>query len=264
MRFHWMDRGDNSHRLDLLENISNIIDNAGYYSMLLVYDSRMHDHWIKAARVLNTKHKFKYMPAIRTYAITPEYASMIYKAFNQISNNRIMFNILSGDIHDGEKSVENLIWLNDRLDTPEKRLEYTDEWTNKFLELVEKDPPEIVMSGHSKKTKLMAEKYKATHLSMLDMYLEAYEKPDFIKNTKQMVALCVVVRDTDEIAENFVNNPVDGWQKKWTIYGSSESVKKKLMDLSNIGITDIIINAHPVDEQVELVHKLISELVKEQ
>jgi alkanesulfonate monooxygenase SsuD/methylene tetrahydromethanopterin reductase-like flavin-dependent oxidoreductase (luciferase family) len=256
-----MDRGDNS-QIDLLSKLSEELDSVGYYSLLLVYHAKMRDHWIKAARVLNKEHKIKYMPAIRTYAITPEYAAMMSKAFKEISPNRLALNIVSGDIHSDENSVENMIWFGKDLATPDQRLDYTDEWMSKFIELCGDHAPEIVMGGHANKTKLMAEKYNATHLSMLDMYLDAYKEDKFFKNTKQMVALCVVVRETDQEAEEFVSQPFDGWQKKWTIYGSPDTVKRNLMDLSNIGITDIIINSHPNDDHIDLVHKTMGELIR--
>ena len=43
-----------------LSELSNILDDAGYYSLLLVYHSTKPDAWIKCANALNKKHKFKY------------------------------------------------------------------------------------------------------------------------------------------------------------------------------------------------------------
>lgn len=261
MKFHWMDRGDNS-QIDLLSKLSAKLDQVGYESLLLVYHAKMRDHWIKAARVLDVAHKIKYMPAIRTYAITPEYASMMARAFKEISPNRLALNIVSGDIHLDENSVENMIWFGKDLATPEQRLDYTDEWMSKFIELCGENLPDIVMGGHADKTKRMADKYNATHLSMLDMYLNEYKNESFYHNKKQMVAVCVVVRNTDQEAETFLNAPSEGWNKNWTVSGSSDTVKSRLMDLANIGITDIIINAHPNDDQIDLVHNTIGELIR--
>lgn len=261
MKFHWMDRGDNSQLIPL-SNLSDKLDSVGYESLLLVYHAKMRDHWIKAARVLNTNHKIKYMPAIRTYAITPEYAAMMARAFKEIAPNRLALNIVSGDIHSDEDSVENMIWFGKYLATPEQRLDYTDAWMEKFIELCGKNLPDIVMGGHSEKTKRMADKYDAVHLSMLDMYLNEYQNDNFYHNKKQMVAVCVVVRSTDEESEKFLSSAVDGWNKNWTISGSPETVKSKLMNLANIGITDIIINAHPNDDQIDLVHNTVGELIR--
>ena len=263
MRFHWMDRGDSS-QIDLLENLSNTLDDVGYHSLLMVYHAKMKDNWIKAARILNKNHKIKYMPAIRTYAITPEYAAMISRAFEEISPDRLMLNIVSGDIHPDEDSIENLIWFSDSLDTPEKRLKYTDEWIDKFLKLSQGSVSEIVMGGHSSETKIMANKYGAIHLSMVDSYLNLYKDKDFIKNDKQMLSLSIVVRENEKDAENFVNEFLKDNEKKWTIYGNKESVKLKIKEIFDAGATDIIIAKNMNDLRSDLIHDIIKEMIGEQ
>ena len=71
-----------------LKNIISYLDNFGYYSMLVVYHSRINDNWIKAARVVSKNQKIKFMIAMRTYAISPEYFSMMYNAFEEIEIGR--------------------------------------------------------------------------------------------------------------------------------------------------------------------------------
>jgi alkanesulfonate monooxygenase SsuD/methylene tetrahydromethanopterin reductase-like flavin-dependent oxidoreductase (luciferase family) len=258
-----MDRGDSS-QIDLLEELSNTLDSAGYHSLLMVYHAKMKDNWIKAARVLNKNHKLKYMPAIRTYAITPEYAAMISKAFEEIAPNRLMLNIVSGDIHPDEDSINNLIWFKDSLDTPEKRLKYTDEWIAKFLELSQNSVSEIVMGGHSLETKLMANKYNAIHLSMVDAYLNIYKNKDFIKNNKQMLSLSILVRENQNDAEDFVNKFLKNNEKQWTLYGDKQSVKTKIKEIFDSGATDIIIAKNINDTQSDLIHDIIKEIMEEQ
>jgi alkanesulfonate monooxygenase SsuD/methylene tetrahydromethanopterin reductase-like flavin-dependent oxidoreductase (luciferase family) len=254
-----MERGGQAS-VDQLKNISNIVDEFGYESMLLVYHSKIDDNWIKAARVLNTDHKFKYMPAIRTYAITPEYCAMMCKAFYEIAPDRLMLNIVSGDLHKDETSIEDLIWINDKLDTPEKRLKYTDEWLLKFIKLAGNTVSEIVMGGHSNETKLMAEKYKATHLSMLDMHKLLYDGPGFIKNTKQMLSLSIIINDSPSEINKLLSKGVGTDQ--WTIYGDKTSVRIQLEALAETGATDILISAHPEDNNISSVHYLIKEMTR--
>jgi alkanesulfonate monooxygenase SsuD/methylene tetrahydromethanopterin reductase-like flavin-dependent oxidoreductase (luciferase family) len=245
-----------------LTNISNIVDEFGYESILLVYHSTVDDNWIKSARALDINHKFKYMPAIRTYAISPEYCAMMARGFNIIAPNRLMLNIVSGDLHKDETSVEDLIWVNDSLDTPEKRLNYTDEWLSKFIDLSEGTVSEIVMGGHSNKTKLMAEKYGATHLAMLNMHKNSYNDPNFIKNTKQMLSLSVIINDSEEEIKAMLDG--SHGSNQWTIFGSKESVKEQLKDLTKLGATDLLISANPLDNNVSSIHYLIKEMIGEQ
>jgi alkanesulfonate monooxygenase SsuD/methylene tetrahydromethanopterin reductase-like flavin-dependent oxidoreductase (luciferase family) len=255
-----MDRGG-SASISQLKNVSSIVDEFGYESVLLVYHSKIEDNWIKAARVLDLNHKFKYMPAIRTYAITPEYCAMMAKAFSSIAPDRLMLNIVSGDLHKDETSVEDLIWLNDRLDTPEKRLLYTDEWLAKFIDLAGDSVSELVMGGHSDQTKLMAEKYNATHLSMLDMHKFSYNSPHFIKNKKQMLSLSIIINDSPVEINKMLSTSVGADQ--WTIYGDKTSVRIQLEALAEIGATDLMISPHPEDKNIASIHYLIKEMIGE-
>lgn len=261
MRFHWMERGRDTSAHHL-KTISGIVDEFGYESMLLVYHSKIDDNWIKAAHVLDTNHKFKYMPAIRTYAISPEYCAMISKAFHDISPNRLMLNIVSGDIHQEETSIDDLVWVNDRLDTAEKRLEYTDEWLSKFIKMSNGTVSEIVMGGHSNKTKIMAEKYGATHLAMLNMHKQTYGSPDFIKNSKQMLSLSIIINDSKKEIDSLLQS--NKGSDQWTIYGDKESVKKQIIDLKDLGATDVLISSHPEDKNATSIHYLIKEMIGEQ
>jgi alkanesulfonate monooxygenase SsuD/methylene tetrahydromethanopterin reductase-like flavin-dependent oxidoreductase (luciferase family) len=245
-----------------LKTISGIVDEFGYESMLLVYHSKIDDNWIKAARVLDLNHKFKYMPAIRTYSISPEYCAMMCKAFYNISPNRLMLNIVSGDIHKDETSIEDLIWLNNELDTPGKRLKYTDEWISKFLELSNDTVFEIVMGGHSEITKSMAEKYDATHLSMLNMHKQLYNSPNFIKNKKQMLSLSVIINESEKDIRNMLLQSQGSDQ--WTIYGNKDSVKVQLNSLRDLGATDLLISPHPQEKNISSIHYLIKEMIEEQ
>ena len=261
MRFHWMERGGDTS-VTHLKNTSNILDEFGYSSVLLVYHSKIDDNLIKAVRVLDLNHKFKYMPAIRTYSISPEYCAMICKAFESISPNRLMLNIVSGDLHEDETSINDMIWLGKDLDTPEKRLKYTDDWMKKFIELCGSSLPDIVMAGHSNETKLMAESYNATHLGMLNMHKQSYSNNNFIKNTKQMLSLSVIINDSEDEIESMLSKNLGSHQ--WTIYGNKESVKKQILELKGIGATDILIGPHPEDKNVSSIHYMVREMIGEQ
>lgn len=255
-----MYRGGNSSIEDMKE-ISQKLEDSGYYSMLMVYHSRIPDYFIKAARVINTNHKLKYMQAIRTYAISPEYCAMMCEAFNEISNNRLMLNVISGDLHDDETSINDVVFINEIIKTPEQRLLYTEEWIKKFNSLsIMSTKPEIVMAGHSEKTKRMASELGYTHLSSLNMYLEYYNKNNSIKNKKQMVSLAISIKNNEKEAEEFFKTLKDN-EKLWTICGTKKQIIKKIEYLQNIGITDIMLFTLPEDNQ-DVVHDLIKQILE--
>jgi alkanesulfonate monooxygenase SsuD/methylene tetrahydromethanopterin reductase-like flavin-dependent oxidoreductase (luciferase family) len=255
-----MERGGDTS-IAHLKTVSSIVDEFGYESILLVYHSKIEDNWIKAARALDVNHKFKYMPAIRTYAISPEYCAMICKAFYSISPDRLMLNIVSGDLHKDETSIDDLIWVNEDLDTPEKRLKYTDDWMKKFIDLSENSVSEIVMGGHSNETKLMADKYNATHLSMLNMHKQSYSDSNFIKNKKQMLSFSLLINESESEIKDMLSRSLGSDQ--WTIYGNKNQVKDQINQLKDLGATDLLISPHPEDSNVSSIHYLIKEMIGE-
>lgn len=255
MKIHWMypHTGDS---INDFKKIGEIADACNYYSVLLVYHSTISDVWIKCANTINLEHKFKYSLAIRTYAISPEYFVMMYKAFNEIQKNRIMFNIIAGDIQPSESSINNIILNKENFDTFEKRVDYTYKWMEKMLELLPpEDTPEIIMSGTSEKTLHSASRFADYNLSMINSYLE---KPDrFKKNKNRMVCAAVTMSDSYEEAEKFVDKIPLKHQKEWTIFGTEKNIEQKMIELKQAGVTDILLRAHPNDPKFYLVHDFV-------
>ena len=255
MKLHWMP----VHESDDLKNLSLIsqtADECYYSSILLVYHSLTNDFWIKCANAINLQHTFKYLLAIRTYAISPEYFVMMYKAFNEIQKNRIMFNIVAGDVQDSESCINNLVLYNKDFDTVEKRVNYTYLWMKKMLSLLPTEHvPEIVMSGTSGQTLLSAALFADYNLSMLDTYESDPTK--FSCNKNKMVCCAIVIRNTYEEAEHIVNNIDQPHQKRWTIFGTEEQIVKKIKELKKIGVTDLMLRSHKNDDQFNLVHDFV-------
>lgn len=262
MRLHWMNRGSFS-TVEEMESLSNELEKYNYHSVLLVYNSTNADNWVKAARVAKNDQKLKYMIAIRTYAISPEYCGMICESFNQMLPGKIMLNVLSGDVMKKETSIDDVVFIENKVSSPEKRLAYTDEWMKKFLNLkIMSEIPEIVMSGHSQKTKEMALKYGATHLSALNMFNQYIKTENPIINPKQMLNFNVIVRDTKEEAEEVLKNVNDGSERS-CVYGNKQDIKEYIQGLIDIGISDIIITTNNYDEQHMRVHDTINEIMEE-
>lgn len=258
MRMHWMPSYEN-YELENLKYMSELVDKYGYYSILLVYNSIDTSLWLKVANIIDKDHKFKYMFAMRTYAMSPEYFVMMYKAFNEIQQNRILFNVVSGNIEDHETSVNHLLHLSKYVDTMEKRLEYTGLWLDKVLSLLDKNEiPEIVMSGTSPQVLEHINLYADYQLLMLNHFEDDW--PRYQHGKRVMVCAAIVLRDTEKEAEEFTNliaelqNPEF---KKWTIYGNEEDVLKRLKYLKSLGATDILIRFHPNDPERNRIHEFV-------
>lgn len=254
-----MNRGDISS-VQEIKDLSQILNKNKYYSILLTYHSKNKDFLIKSFKAASNKENLKYMIAIRTYAITPEYMAMICKSYNEEFPGKLILNIVSGDLHKDESSIKDLLYISELVDTPEKRLSYTKKWVEKFNEITNGYTPEIFMSGHSDETRTMANQFDATHISMLDMYKEYLKKTNRIVNKKQMISLSILIRDSKKEAEDFIRNNANGNGLGWTLYGTQKEVISQIKDLENFGVTDIIIAKIDNDEKEHLIHEIIRSL----
>lgn len=264
MKFHCMTRG-NEQSIDYLDRLSKRLEGVGYESVLLVYHSKVPDFLTKVVRVMSDKQKLKYMIAIRTYAISPEYMAMICQSINEIVPNKILLNVVSGDIQDGETSIDDLILIDKMISTTESRIDYTDMWLNKFLSMeILKDKPKIIMGGHSDKTRRLALKYNSTHLSMINRHMDHLKSDKPILNPNQMICFGVVLRDTQEEAEAFGNKFFSESEKLLFVCGTKQHLKEKIEQLRSIGVTDLLIHDHMQDPKADSVHDIIKEIIEEQ
>jgi alkanesulfonate monooxygenase SsuD/methylene tetrahydromethanopterin reductase-like flavin-dependent oxidoreductase (luciferase family) len=252
MELHWMSVRDDSDLISL-KRLSHTVNEAGYKSILLVYHSLLPDYMIKVARIMDPKHSFKYMFAIRTYAVSPELCAMMMHSFHEIDKDRVMLNVAAGDMKDDEDSVNNMVFISDQMETKDQRVLYTAEWIEKFLKhpmLIKK--PDIVISGTSDKTIESSEKYADIHLAMLSTYKEGFK----VNTKRKMASTIVIIRDTNEEAKAVANQEKNYMMRNSMVYGTEEVVIEKLKKLSLLGITDILVSDSMWDDQLYRLHKM--------
>jgi hypothetical protein len=253
-------RGENNS-IEYLSKLSKQLNDSGYYSILLVYHSKENDFLTKAIRVMSEKEKIKYMIAIRTYAISPEYLSMIIRSANEIAKDKIILNIVSGDIHSDETSLEDIVNKND-FNTKEKRLKYTDQWINKFIKL--SPSTELFIGGNSDITESIANKYNINNILMIDKYQNKIKKSEFKKNKKQTICSIVTIRETQDEANAFYENFLHETQKQTFIFGTKDMFKSTVKYLEGLGVTDMLIHSHDSDLESYRIHDIIKEILEEQ
>jgi alkanesulfonate monooxygenase SsuD/methylene tetrahydromethanopterin reductase-like flavin-dependent oxidoreductase (luciferase family) len=259
-----MTRG-NEQSAEYLHDLSGKLESIGYESVLLVYHSKVPDFLTKAVRVMSVNQKLKYMIAIRTYAISPEYMAMICQSINEMAPNKIALNIVSGDIQSTETSIDDLVFAADVLKTTEDRVKYTDVWLSKFLNMdILKSKPPIIMGGHSNQTRQLALKYNATHLSMINRHKEYLNTNNPTINPKQMICFGLVFRENQEEADKFAQDFFSESEKLLFICGTKQHIKDKIKELKLMGITDLLIHDHLQDPQSDSIHDIIKEMIEEQ
>lgn len=241
-------------------NYFNKINDIGYYGIMFVYDSSLPDYMAFCARHLNTNHKFKFIIAMRTYAISPEYCSMICNTFHMIQNNRLCLNILSGDLQPHETSIEDVVLISEHIDTSEKRTKYTQKWLKKFFIILRNKQykPEIIVSGFSDLNTMNASIYADKQLVMLSTYKK--DMIDKIKCLGKMVSVPIFIGDNLTEKEVIEKNNNNEMMYESTIYGTEEEIINKILELKKIGITDVLI--YPIDnDQENIFHSMSKKLI---
>lgn len=228
-----------------LDALSHYLEDCRYKSVLLTFHSQQPDYLIKSAACLIPGHKLKYMIALRPYHVSPQYLSMMTKAYNEIDRDRLVINWIAGDFHNrlDEPDTELDVFLESELiDTIQKRTTFLRNFVKmyKFYCPVSERPP-MVFSGYSDYTLETVKIHEGTSLCMLDTYRENIKKFDGIE--KRMVSANVTVLESNKEIEEYKEKvvPVNPRHTNFSIIGDYETVKQKIINLKDEGITDLLL-----------------------
>jgi hypothetical protein len=245
-----------------LKNYSSILDDSGYESMLLVYDPTREDYLIRIANIIDKSQKLKYLFAIRTYAISPEFLSMMCESFYKIDPDRIALNICAGDKQqmENEKHIDGLVDMGILKDDAYQRVLYTRKWIDKFVGLeVMSKMPYLVFSGTSDYTIETAKIYGDSTLCMYNSFNNDPAK--FTPTPRTMVSLAVILGDSKEAALQVLDSFDNPNAKDWTLCGTEEDIRQEFYSLYNKGVTDILI-ANPFTNQDynDKIHRVVKSM----
>lgn len=228
-----------------LDALSHYLEECGYESVLLTFHSQQPDYFVKSAASLTTGHKLKYMIALRPYHVSPQYLSMMTKAYNEIENDRLIINWIAGDFHNrpDEPDIELDIFLeSEPIDTIQKRTTFLRNFVKMYkLYCPVSERPPMVFSGYSDYTLETVKIHGGTSLCMLDTYRENIKKFDGIE--KRMVSANVTILESNKEIEEYKKKviPANPRHINFSIIGDYQTVKQKILELKNEKITDLLL-----------------------
>lgn len=154
-RFNWANSRDG------LLDMAKTLDDAGIYSVLLPYGSTGRDYLVDAPAMIDSTNSLKLMIALRPYALTPEYAAKTFKTFNYVYGKRLTLNVVAGILSPEE---EKFVFKNypgdpEVIDNIDKRIEFADNWTKKFLDIMGEMKPEMYTIANSPRTVELGNRY---------------------------------------------------------------------------------------------------------
>lgn len=188
MNFFWFDRSPKTNIKELMVNLEDL----GFSGVLFTYSFYNNDYFVKIANTIDTNKKIKYMIAIRPYTISPQYLCMINNAFNKISKDRIIINLLTGWIYDSEKLIGGIQGpVNDNSSNID-RSNYLIEYVKTLTETKSKMPDFYV----SVTNKILFDNVCDNKVIIpYDVYIKNELDLDY---NKTMISITPVIRETEE------------------------------------------------------------------
>jgi hypothetical protein len=107
MNIYWFER---NHPIPGgLASRSKELEINGFNGTMYPYGISMGDYFTRIAREMDPHSEFKYIVAIRTYSLSPQYLNMLCSSIDEISKDRISINLLTGWIDKAEMQFGGII-----------------------------------------------------------------------------------------------------------------------------------------------------------
>jgi hypothetical protein len=179
-----------SQKIDEVQELKN----HHYSGILLIYSNSLTDFFTQIARTMVVNEDFKYMVAVRPYAISPQYLFRINDSINNIDKNRLKINIVSGapdnnKFHSGGVLGE----VNDDSSPLEKS-----NYLIKYVDLLENPNKNIPDYYVSVRNKSMVDETMRHNSKLLISYEDYRDKVYNTENRDVMIHIWVILRETKE------------------------------------------------------------------
>lgn len=143
----WFERG---YPVDI-NKLNNDLVYYGFDGVMFPYQVFRNDYFTKISKNINNSLNLNYIVAIRPYAISPQYLSMICASINEMSNNKIFINLVSGEIDEHEKEYGGIIEAVNDKSSKEDRHKYIIKYLDEINKL-KYNKPDIYVSSTKKYT----------------------------------------------------------------------------------------------------------------
>lgn len=211
----------------------DMLHTNGFSGNLFLANNKSQNEFIKIARFMDINKDFKYMVAVRSYTISPQYLSSICRSLNQISPNKVEINLVSGHINENEKTVGGIVGTINDLSLPIEKTKYMIQ----FLETMDNmnlNKPDLYVSCTNKYTYDIAKKYNYKIILPYSKYLQKVYGDDVdLKNV--IFALKPTIKENQE----YLDLNVDEFLADSEIY-TQDSLTAFLDDLKKSGVYGVL------------------------
>jgi len=227
----------------------------GFDGNLFLAGSKHPDDFVKIARYMDIKKDFKYMVAIRSYAISPQYLSMICASINQIAPEKIQVNLISGHTKEEEKNVGGIVGpindLSSKIDKSKYMIDFLETMHNMKLK-----KPDLYVSCSNKYTYETAKKYNyKTILQYSNYFTKEYEENIDLQDS--IISFGPILKENGEYPDiDISKSPEDSG------FYTKDSLTLFLDNLKKSGVYGVLIYGWPWETESEKIIKFISDYTK--
>jgi hypothetical protein len=223
-----------------------------YSGALYTYHIGQGDYFTRIARKIVIGEKFKYMVAIRPYVISPQYLCMINNSINQIENNRLQINFISGWIKEDEKKIGGVLGNINDLSTNIERSNYLIE----YIDAIEKSnlkTPDYYLSTTNEFIFNAGDRHNS---KMIIPYSQYIQKRYDLNNKKIMISISPRIRETKEEIDLLKNNESKPSDEAHFTQKEFTSLIKKL---ESEGINEILLSSFWEEKEREYIHSFVKQ-----
>jgi len=240
---------------DDINEVKELID-YNYSGALLIYNTSLSDFFTQVARTINVEENFKYMVAIRPYAISPQYLCMINNSINNIDKDRVEINLISGWAKEDEKESGGI--LGEVNDSSSKIDKFN--YLIKYIDVLEKYDKKIPDYYISVANELMVNETLKHKSKLLIHYADYKDNSYDIKNREVMIYSWVVLRETEkELDAVRTKNSEEHYKYYRLQYFTYKQFNEMLDELKNKKINKILLYAYWDKEEKKIINNFVKE-----
>lgn len=206
----------------------NIAKEFGYKGINLTSQSFDSNNWIRVAHLIEND-SLTYILSLRPYETTPEYCVRMLSAFNEISNNEIVLNMVSSR-HEYDKVI-----YEEDVEIEERRV-MCEQFINdmKSCETIQiSNKQKIFITGSTEITKNTVNNSADGIIVVLNKFINGNYS---LQNKEVLVRLSIL------FDENIDSYTLHDLENENVIYGTTESIKEQILSLKEKGATGILVS----------------------
>ena len=249
MNIYWFQRQD---KFDF-KSLSEVLEKSGFTGILFAWSSFGEDYFTHIANKIDPQTKIKYMVAIRPYTVSPQYLSRTYRSMNNISENRILVNFVSGWVYDEEKKVGGILNSVNDMSSSIDRSSYLIEYI-KTLNEVKKILPDFYISVTNEFV------FNASANNKCIIPYSWYKINKFnLEPTRSMIHISPIIRESQEEIDSIDKS---GWPQDIEFFTKSQ-FKEFFYGLERKNFDGILISNNLSQHETNNIINIIKEITEE-